>query len=43
MGREKSNIYRQSLHQQAYRKFQNMKAFGESRHEAKKKGTDKSE
>ena len=41
MGREKSNIYRQSLHQQAYRKFQNMKAFGESRHEAKKKGTDK--
>lgn len=41
MGREKSNIYRQSLHQQAYRKFQNMKAFGESRHEAKKKETDK--
>ena len=41
MGREKSNIYRQSLHQQAYRKFQNMQAFGESRHEAKKKGTDK--
>ena len=41
MGREKSNIYRQSLHQQAYRKFQSMKAFGESRHEAKKNGTDK--
>ena len=39
MGRDKSNIYRQSLHQQAYGKFQNMRAFGESRHEAKMNGT----
>jgi hypothetical protein len=42
MGRDKSNIYRKSLHQQAYEKLKSMQAFGESRHEAKKDGTDKS-
>lgn len=41
MGRDKSHLYKKDLHQQAYAKFQNMKAFGESRHEAKKKGLDK--
>ena len=41
MGRDKSYLYKKSLHQQAYEKMKGMQAFGESRHEAKKKGTDK--
>lgn len=41
MGRDKSDHYRKSLHQQAYEKLKGMQAFGESRHEAKKNGTDK--
>lgn len=41
MGRDKSNIYRKSLHQQAYEKLKGMQVFGESRHEEKKKGADK--
>lgn len=41
MGRDKSDRYHRSLHQQAYEKLKKMQAFGESRHEAKKDGSDK--
>lgn len=41
MGREKSNRYRKDLHKQAYEKMKSMQAFGESRHEAKKNGTER--
>lgn len=41
MGRDKSYLYKKSLHQQAYEKMKGMQAFGESRHEAKRNGTDK--
>lgn len=41
MGREKSNYYHKDFHKQAYEKMQSLIAFGESRHEAKKNGTEK--
>ena len=41
MGRDKSYLYKRSLHQQAHEKLMSMQAFGESRHRDKRDGSDK--
>lgn len=39
MGRNKSNIYRKTLHEQAHQRLMSMQAFGESKKLAKEQGT----
>ena len=41
MGRDKSYLYKKSLHQQAHEKLMSMQAFGESRYRDKRDGSDK--